>query len=351
MGGRGRLHGVEQRRRVLELINEAVAAGARRRSACHELGLDARTVQRWAHVAEDGRHGPRRVPHNAISSQQREHALALLTSPRFRNLSPNQIVPALADEGKYVVSEATMYRLLRKERLLAHRERSKPRTHRRPRELVAAAPDEVWCWDITYLRAPVRGSFYYLYMIEDLFSRRIVGWEVHEQEASDLASELVQATCTALNVDGKKLHLHSDNGRPMKGATMLATLQRLGVVASFSRPRVSDDNPFAEALFRTMKYKPGYPNKPFESIDAARAWVNDFVRWYNTEHLHSALNFVTPDDRYRGRDRAILAARHLVYERARKRHPERWTGETRDWSPAPPVTLNPNQVINSRAAN
>lgn len=351
MGGRGRLHGVEERRRVLELIEEAVVGGARQSSACRELGLDARTVQRWqAGGAEDGRCGPKTAPRNSVTAQQREHVLALLTSERFRDLSPRQIVPVLADDGLYVASESTMYRVLRSERLLSHRERSRPRTHHRPPELVANAPNSVWCWDITYLRASVRGTFYYLYLLEDLYSRSIVGWQVLEDESADAAAKLVERTCAERNVDSTELHLHSDNGGPMKGATMLATLQRLGIVPSFSRPRVSDDNPFPESLFRTLKYRPGFPSRPFRDIDEARQWVRGFVRWYNTEHRHSALNFVTPEDRYYGRDKAILAERHLVYQRARRRNPERWSGDTRDWSPAPAVTLNPHQVISSQPA-
>jgi len=280
-----------------------------------------------------------------MSDSQRQHVIAVLTSPRFRNLPPKQVVPALADEGQYAASEATMYRMLRSERLLAHRENSRPRTHHRPPELVAHEANRVWCWDITYLRAAVRGQFYYLYLVEDLFTRRIVGFRVHENESAEEAAKLVESTCRELAVNSWNLHLHSDNGGPMKGATMLATLQRLGVVASFSRPRVSDDNPFAESLFRTMKYRPGFPRHPFSGIEQAREWVTRFVRWYNTEHLHSGLNFVTPEDRYYGRDTALLAARHAVYERARQKHPERWSGSTRNWSPAPAVTLNPNRVI------
>lgn len=343
MGGRGRLHGAEERRRVLELIEEARAAGARQSAACAEAGLDERTIQRWRDQPEDGRSGPKTQPRNTVTASQREHVLALLTSKRFRDLSPRQIVPALADEGVYVVSESTMYRMLRSERLLTHREGSRPRTNHRPPELVAAAVNEVWCWDITWLPAPVRGTFFYLYLVEDLYSRRIVGWQVLDEESAEHAAELIRRTCEELDVDSKNLRLHSDNGGPMKGSTMLATLQRLGIIPSFSRPRVSDDNPFPESLFRTMKYRPGFPNRPFRDIEEARRWVSDFVRWYNTEHQHSALNYVTPDDRYHGRDKAILAARHLVYQRARRRNPERWSGGTRDWSPAPPVKLNPQR--------
>lgn len=350
MGGRGRLHRVEDRRRVLELIEEAVASGARQGAACQELGLDERTFQRWRQRPADGRSGPKTVPPNTLTARQRRRVLDVLTSERFRDHSPRQIVPKLADEGVYVASESTMYRLLRSERLLTHRGRSRPPSHHRPPELVASSPNRVWSWDITYLRAPVRGSFFYLYLIEDLYSRRIVGWEVHDEESAEASSKLVQRACQRHDVDGKRLHLHSDNGGPMKGATMLATLQRLGVVASFSRPRVSDDNPYSESLFRTLKYRPGFPNRPFRDIGEARDWVSGFVLWYNTQHLHSALNFVTPDDRYHGRDKAILAARHRLYQRARKQHPHRWSGDTRDWSEPPVPVLNPHQVLGSKTA-
>lgn len=135
--------------------------------------------------------------------------------------------------------------------------------------------------------------------------------------------------------------LHADNGGPMKGSTMKATLERLGVIPSFSRPRVSDDNPYSESLFRTMKYRPKYPSGPFDTIGQAQDWVDDFVRWYNTRHLHSAIRFVTPDDRHYGREEPILANRREVYEKARRRHPNRWSRRTRNWDPLRLVWLNP----------
>jgi len=354
VGGRGRLHGADERRRVLALIDEAVTAGARQRAACDVLGIDARTVQRWRRqqCCEDRRCGPLTAPSNKLRKAQCAQLLAALNSPEFRDLSPKQVIPLLADSGKYLGSESTAYRLLRAEGLVQHREPSRvPSGAAKPDELVAWAPNHVWCWDITYLPAEPRGQFYYLYMVEDLFSRRIVGWEVHEVECMEVSSEFVQRVCTALDVDPAGITLHSDNGGPMRGATMLATLHRLGITASFSRPRVSDDNPFAESLFRTMKYRPEYPRRPFRTIEAARAWVAEFVRWYNTQHLHSALNYVTPDDRYHGRDADILAARDRVYEAARRRHPERWSGDTRDWSPAGPVTLNPDKGKSAKSIN
>jgi transposase InsO family protein len=184
--------------------------------------------------------------------------------------------------------------------------------------------------------------FFYLYLVLDMWSRKIVGWTVEACESKELSSALIQRACEELGVDPKNLKLHADNGGPMKGSTMLATLQRLGIVASFSRPRVSDDNPYSEALFRTLKYRPEYPNKPFGSLEEARTWVAGFVTWYNTCHLHSAIRFVTPDDRHFGREQEVLARRRATYEKARQRHPERWSGAIRDWSPVGTVYLNPN---------
>ena len=224
---------------------------------CHELGLSVKTIQRWREPGggEDGRHGPRTVPANKLSVEERQEILETVNSAEWRDLSPNQIVPRLADQEIYLASESTMYRLLREHKQLVHRERSRPAKSRRPNEQEATGPHQLWSWDITYLRGPVRGSFYYLYMIEDVWSRKIVGWQIHEKESPELAASLFKETCAYLKLDPDGLVLHSDNGGPMKGSTMLATLQKLGVVASFSRPHVSDDNPYSEALFRTLKYR------------------------------------------------------------------------------------------------
>jgi transposase InsO family protein len=169
-----------------------------------------------------------------------------------------------------------------------------------------------------------------------------VGWAVHERESHELAADLLARICREQNLVNVGLVLHSDNGGPMKGATMLATLQRLGVVPSFSRPGVSDDNPFSESLFRTMKYRPSFPTKPFASLADASRWVDGFVCWYNTQHLHSALRFVTPHDRHLGLDVHQLAKRSTVYEAARRRHPLRWSGSARNWSRIDTVVLNPD---------
>jgi len=331
---------------ILELIDVAVAAGSGMRPACEVLGLSVRSVQRWREQqgGEDRRSGPRTDPPNKLSEAERQEVLNTANSPEYRELSPKQIVPSLADQGIYLASESTFYRILREEEQMVHREPSRPATHSKPREHVATGPCQVWSWDITYLRTAVRGQFYYLYMVEDVWSRKIVGWAVHREESMDLASELAERICEQMGIDATGVVLHSDNGGPMKGSTMLATLQRLGIIPSFSRPKVSDDNPYSEALFRTMKYRPEYPRKPFESIEQARAWVSGFVQWYNTEHLHSAIRFVTPDDRHYGKEKEILEKRRRVYEAARRRHPNRWTGRLRNWESVEVVYLNPDKI-------
>lgn len=237
-----------------------------------------------------------------------------------------------------------MYRVLRAERQLGHRSRAAVPRRRAAPAHAATGPNQVWSWDITYLKSPVRGVFWYLYLLLDIWSRKIVGWTVEPTESSAHAATLCQAACAAATTDPTGLVLHADNGGPMKGATMLATLERLGVLASFSRPGVSNDNPFSEALFRTIKYRPDFPREPFADVASASAWVAAFVAWYNEEHRHSAIRFVTPAQRHAGLDVAILAQRARVYAEAKAQQPARWSGATRDWSPIMTVALNPQHV-------
>lgn len=331
---------------ILAGIDEAVASGASIEAACEGIGVSSRTVERWRKQPEGGsdqREGPKTTPAHALTTKERKRIVELATSAEYRNVSVRQIVPLLADKGIYVASESSFYRVLHEEELMAHRSHARPASASKPRSHVAIAPCQVWSWDITYLRAAVRGTFYYLYLVLDIWSRKIVGWAVHEEESMDHASALAEKACAAENVNRGELVLHSDNGGPMKGATMLATLQRLGIAPSFSRPRVSDDNAICEAIFRTLKYRPGFPRKPFSSLEDARRWVADFVAWYNGEHLHSALRYVTPNDRHERRDTAILEKRDALYRAAKKRAPRRWSGGTRDWTPIGNVTLNPER--------
>lgn len=328
---------------TLALADEIVSAGAGIDKVCARLGIAKRTLTRWRAQkgGRDRRGENASSPAHKLTEKERARVLCIAHLPEFRDLSPRQIVPLLADRGEYVASESTFYRVLREAGELAHRGHARPHKSCRPKPHVASAPNQVWSWDITYLRGPVRGAFFYLYLVVDIYSRKIVGASVHAEELGTLGAQLVEHAVNAEAADPKQLVLHADNGGPMKASTMLATLQRLGVVPSFSRPSVSDDNPFAEALFRTLKYRPGYPRKPFGTLESAREWVAGFVAWYNDEHLHSGIRYVTPADRHAGRDVAILAARRQLYAAARKRTPRRWSGQTRNWAPMGAVYLNP----------
>ena len=333
---------------ILQIVDEAVAAGARMHKACEVIEFPARTLQRWRQQGPDGgddrRRGPTTPPANKLSPLERKLVLDTVNSEPYRNLSPRQIVPQLADKGLYIASEATIYRIIEEEGLKNHRQRTKPATHNKPPERVATGPCQLLCWDITYLPAAIRGQFYYLYLFLDAWSRMILGWGVHDEQSTEFAAELLQGLCDSLDVSSEGLVLHSDNGKPMKGASMLCTMEWLGIVPSFSRPHVSDDNPYAEAIFRTLKYRPSYPDGRFESLEHSVAWMETFVHWYNYEHLHSGIGLVTPHSRHIGTDIAILAKRRDVYRQAHAAHPERWTGAPRGWKRPETVRLHPDRV-------
>lgn len=286
------------------------------------------------------RQGPKTVPANKLSELEKEEIVRVSTTHEFMDIPPCQIVPTLADRGRYLASESSFYRVLKERKLLEHRGKSKKAQTNRPAPLVATGPNQIYSWDITYLKSSVKGEFYYLYMFMDIFSRKIVGYEVHENECMIKSSDLIENICMAEGVRKNELTLHSDNGSTMKGATMLATLQKLGIVPSFSRPRVSDDNPYSESLFKTVKYCPQYPNRPFSTIDEARCWVDTFVDWYNNTHLHSGIKFVTPADRHKGKDIEILKRREIVYQTAKLKNPNRWSTTTRNWERIEEVNLN-----------
>lgn len=329
----------------MDLIDKAIASGARLKKAADIIGLSARTIIRWRNQdgGQDQRKGPLNPPANKLSQKERQQILDVANSAPFRDLSPKQIVPKLADQGIYLASESTFYRVLKEHKMLTHRQASKPSVMNRPKEHVATGPCQVWSWDITYLQSSVKGIFFYLYMIVDVWSRKIIAAQVFDKESMDHSSALLAHACMVHGVQPEKLVLHSDNGGPMKGATMLATLHKLGVVPSFSRPSVSNDNPYSESLFRTMKYRPEYPSRPFDNIEQAQAWVDEFVFWYNTQHLHSSIRYVTPDDRHYGREDHILANRKKVYAKARSQYPNRWSKNIRDWNPVRIVWLNPEK--------
>lgn len=337
------------REKAVSLIKEAHAAGASIAKACDVIGIDERTYYRWEKKQkegsiEDGRPGAvHPTPSWALTLAERQRVLDIANSEEYADKTPHEIVVALADKGEYVASESTFYRILKEENLLNHRGRTAESGHGEATTHVATAPNQVWMWDITYLYGPAKGIYFYLYMIIDLFSRDVVDWEVWDTQDMEHSSELIRRACIKQGrLSTQPLVLHSDNGSPMKGATMLETLYALGITPSNSRPRVSNDNAYAESIFKTLKYRPNYQPKGFATIEDARSWVKGFVRWYRFEHYHSGIKFLHPADVHAGKGEAILEKRHTVYEAAKAAHPDRWHGrKTRDWSFPAKVYLNP----------
>ena len=336
------------RRRIVKLINQARDNGARLQPACEITGICSRTYVRWhenGEIVEDGRpEAQRPVPANKLTPKERQEVIAICNNEEFKSLPPSQIVPRLADRGRYVASESSFYRILREAGMQNHRGRShKPTRREPPQGFCATGPNMVWSWDVTWLPTHIRGMFYYLYTIIDVYSRKIVGWEVHTVETGELASQVLQKAILSEQCILNPPVLHADNGGPQRGFTLRAKMESLGVTASYSRPRVSNDNPYSESLFRTLKYRPAYPEKGFLNIESARLWVTSFTRWYNDDHLHSNLRFVSPSTRHKGMDPEILKKRKAVYRLACARHPERWSNGMRNWNPVGEVWLNPPQ--------
>lgn len=338
------------RRQAIKLITEAVEAGARLCKACEEIGISKRTFNRWKNnncdYVDKRTICNRPEPANKLTQEEETEILKVVNSEEYSSLPPSQIVPKLADKGKYIASESTFYRVLRECGQLKHRGFSKQPVKRPISTHKATAPNQVYMWDITYLNGPIKGIYYYLYLISDLYSRKIVAWEVWEEESAEYAGELIKRAVISekINTNQRPLVLHSDNGSPMKGAIMLETLYALGITPSRSRPRVSNDNPYAESIFKTLKYRPDFQPKGFDSLTEARLWVKHFVHWYNYEHKHSGINYVSPVERHERKDKAICENRKKIYEKARDGHPYRWTKNIRDWSIEKEVWLNPEKT-------
>lgn len=340
---------IQQRKQIIDMFESAVNAGARRHKACEMIGISERTLQRWKPKgAEQIRVDKRPTashpePHNKLSPAERQAILDVCNQPEYASLPPSQIVPKLADQGVYMASESSMYRILKANEQLHHRGHSKkPQASRKPTTQIANGINQVWMWDISYLPSTTKGRFFYLYMVEDLYSRYGIHWEVHECESAEHAAKLLEQACWREHLPlGQRPVLHQDNGSVMKSYTFNAKLKELGISSSYSRPRVSDDNAYVESFFRTMKYAPSWPRKGFATLEDAKAWVHKFMHWYNEEHQHSGIQFVTPAQRHRGEDKEILDKRTQVYAQAKSKHPERWAQDIRDWTHTEVVTLNP----------
>lgn len=346
MGRRsGELISFTDRKNYCKLIELTCAKGAKQKHACEIIGITARTYQRWikdGEIIEDKRLNNNIPKHNKLPEAIKNEIIELINTKEYRSLTPHQIVPMLLDIGKYLASESTFYRIMREHNQLKHRRKSTPVVRKKPKELVATQANQIYTWDITYLNSLITGQYYYLYLVLDIYSRKIMGWQVHDCESSSHAAELFQSIILKEKIEKNTLVIHSDNGSPMKGFTLRAKFYELGIESSYSRPRVSNDNPFSESLFKTLKYHYSFPENPFKNLLNARKWVEGFVKWYNQDHLHSSIKFVTPNQRHAGKDEEILRNRKETLEQAKKRLPERWNGrETRNLSLIKCVYLNP----------
>lgn len=299
-------------------------------------------MRRWRKNILDRRKGCIKKPANKFTEEECQEFLNQLNSKEFADLSPRQIVPRLADQNIYLGSEATAYRILKKANMNTHRRKTQKPQFKKPEVLTAFGPNQIYSWDITYLPAARKGSFYYCYQVIDIFSRKIIINEVHLKESAEIAAAMIEKACHLENILPGQVHLHSDNGGPMKGLSMLAMLEKLGVTKSFSRPRVSDDNAFIESVFKTLKYHNKYPGH-FNSLEEATLWMQDFTKWYNEEHYHSGIKFVTPAARHQKKDKEQLENRRKVYEDAKQKNPLRWSKNIKNFDYIDKVNLHPEK--------
>jgi putative transposase len=311
---------------------------------CEALGLPRATLYRRARKVSSGLPSSRSVRPPAalaLSVPQRQEVLDLLHNERFQDLPPTQVYPTLLDEGRYLCSVRTMYRLLAQQNEIRDRRpvASHP-VYAKP-ELLATAPNQVWSWDITKLKGPVTWTYFYLYVILDIFSRYVVGWMVAQRESAALAKRLIEYTCRNQSIDQDQLTLHADRGSSMKSKLVAELLADLGVVKSHSRPSVSNDNPFSESQFKTLKYRPEFPDR-FGCLQDARAFCVKFFEWYNTGHHHCGIGFYTPSDVHHGHVAVLRARRQAALDAAYERHPERFVRH-RPQASCPPtaVWINP----------
>jgi putative transposase len=307
-------------------------------AACQTLGVPRSTFYRVRQPKHDPK--PRPTPERALKPEEKEQVLQVLNSEQFQDSAPREVYATLLDEGEYLCSWSTMYRILKEHQLVRERrDQLRHPTYTKP-ELLATAPNELWSWDITKLRGPVKWTYYYLYTILDIFSRYVPGWLIADCESASLAKQLIAETCAKQGIELDQLILHSDRGSPMTSKTVALLLATLGVTKSHSRPHVSNDNPYSESQFKTMKYRPDYPDR-FGSIQDARAWARPFFQWYNHEHHHSGLGLLTPATVHYGQAQVVIDQRQQVLQAAYAAHPERFVrGEPKPPSLPTEVWIN-----------
>src|SRR5690625_1478115 len=342
----------------MEMLDEQAGSFAGRIStakACEAFGLNARSYRHRQQVrrsgsparARDRKPKEVRKAHPAsLSSTEIKRVLDILCSEKYCDMPPTQVYHALLDEGTYVCSISSMYRILVNHGLLFERRRGGHSTrglHPIPR-LHATGPDECWTWDITRLRGPHKGVFYHLYTILDIFTRCVVGWTIAERESEVIATELIAETCKTRGINENQLTIHADRGSPMMAGSMSELFISLGVTKSHSRPRVSNDNPYSEAQFKTMKYHSTYPER-FGSIQDARTWMRKFMHWYNNAHYHSGIAYMRPADLHAGRNDTIIAGRQATLNKAAKANPDRFNRPPKAAKPPTQAWINKPSIL------
>ena len=299
----------------------ALAAQVGMKRACEALNIPRSSIYRARQPHPTPQ--PRLAPAHALSSEERAQVSETLNSERFMDKPPRQVYAALLDEGRYLCHWRTMYRILAGHDEVRERRRVRQHPLYKKPELLATAPNQVWSWDITYLRGPEKWEHYPLYTVLDIYSRYVVGWMIAEVESSDLARQLIAATARKQSIPPDQLTLHADNGAPMRGKPLAHLLVKLGITKSHNRPHTSDDNPFSEAQFKTLKYRPDYPDR-FASLAQAQVWSRCFFGWYNEQHYHSALNLLTPASVHYCEATAVQQQRQVVMLAAYAAHPTRF---------------------------
>lgn len=305
------------------------------KQACMALSVPRASFYRWWGLERfDPINRPLKIHPLALSKEEEDAVLKILHSTRFVDNSPQEIYNTLLDEGNYLCSIRTMYRILHKHKEVKERRNQLVHPNYKKPELLAEKPNEIWSWDITKLKGPVKWTYYYLYVILDIFSRYVVGWMIANRELASLATRLIEESCEKQRIHQNQLVIHSDRGSSMTSKSVALLLSDLGIAKSLSRPQVSNDNPFSEAQFKTMKYRPEFPNR-FGCIQDARLFCQSFFNWYNTEHYHSGIGFQKPADVQYGRAEQIIKERQVVLERAFMKYPERFKGRMPTQAPLP----------------
>lgn len=309
---------------------------------CAALGVPRATYYRRQATLTTPRAEPRTrtASPRALSTSERQTVRETLNSERFADQAPAEVYATLLDEGTYYCSIRTMYRVLREaDEVRERRDQLRHPLYHKP-ELLATAPNQVWSWDITKLLGPSKWTYYHLYVMLDVYSRYVVGWLLASRESGELAGRLIRESCDKQAIEPERLTIHSDRGPAMRSQTVAQLLATLGVVKSHSRPQVSNDNPFSESQFKTLKYRPGFPER-FESIEHGLEFCREFFPWYNDEHRHWGLGLLTPEVVHYGRAPAVLAVRELTLTAAYELHPERFVQH-----PPRPLTLPAAVYIN-----